>query len=87
VALGSEFTASGLLMHAGFPGSAVWIWCLLFAAIVLRLNAFSTRLFGETEFWLSLVKVSAIVARSFLEVPPCSGCIPSKPTPPATAVK
>jgi S-methylmethionine transporter len=34
----------------------------LFAAIVFAFNAFSTRLFGETEFWLSLVKVSAIVA-------------------------
>ena len=62
VALGSEFTASGLLMQRWFPGVAVWIWCLLFAAIVFAFNAFSTRLFGQTEFWLSLVKVSAIVA-------------------------
>lgn len=62
VALGSEFTASGLLMQRWFPEVAVWMWCLLFAAVVFAFNAFSTRLFGETEFWLSLVKVSAIVA-------------------------
>ena len=62
VALGSEFTASGLLMQRWFPGVAVSIWCLLFAAITFAFNAFSTRLFGQTEFWLSLVKVSAIVA-------------------------
>ncbi|HEY8720570.1 amino acid permease [Pengzhenrongella sp.] len=62
VALGSEFTASGLLMQRWFPGVAVWVWCLVFAVLVFAFNAFSTRVFGETEFWLSLVKVSAIVA-------------------------
>jgi S-methylmethionine transporter len=62
VALGSEFTASGLLMRRWFPDVAVWVWCLVFAVLVFAFNAFSTRVFGETEFWLSLVKVSAIVA-------------------------
>lgn len=62
VALGSEFTASGLLMQRWFPGVDVWVWCLVFATIVFSFNAFSARLFGETEFWLSLVKVGAIVA-------------------------
>jgi S-methylmethionine transporter len=62
VALGSEFTASGLLMQRWFPGVDVWIWCLVFAALVFSFNAFSARLFGEAEFWLSLVKVGAIIA-------------------------
>lgn len=62
VALGSEFTASGLLMRRWFPDVAVWVWCLVFTALIFAFNAFSTRVFGETEFWLSLVKVSPIVA-------------------------
>lgn len=62
VALGSEFTASGLLMQRWFPAVDVWVWCLVFAAMVFSFNAFSARLFGETEFWLSLVKVGAIIA-------------------------
>jgi S-methylmethionine transporter len=62
VALGSEFTASGILMQRWFPGVDVWIWCVVFAALVFGLNAFSARFFGEAEFWFSLVKVSAIVA-------------------------
>lgn len=62
VALGSEFTASGILMQRWFPAVDVWVWCLVFAALVFGFNAFSARLFGETEFWLSLVKVGAIVA-------------------------
>lgn len=62
VALGSEFTASGLLMQRWFPDVAVWVWCLVFAVLVFGLNAFSARLFGEAEFWLSLVKVATIIA-------------------------
>ena len=62
VALGSEFTASGILMQRWFPAVPVWVWCLIFAAILFTLNAISARVFGEAEFWFSLVKVLAIVA-------------------------
>ncbi|WP_164232673.1 amino acid permease [Microbacterium hydrocarbonoxydans] len=62
VALGSEFTASGILMQRWFPGVPVWVWCLIFAAVLFGLNAISARVFGEAEFWFSLVKVIAIVA-------------------------
>ncbi|MEU1179726.1 amino acid permease [Streptomyces sp. NPDC005820] len=62
VALGSEFTACGLLMQRWFPSVGVWVWCVVFAAVVFAVNAFSARVFGETEYWFSLVKVVAVVA-------------------------
>lgn len=62
VALGSEFTASGLLMQRWFPSVSVWVWCVVFAAVVFGVNAFSARIFGETEYWFSLIKVMAVVA-------------------------
>lgn len=62
VALGSEFTASGILMQRWFPGVDVWVWCLVFGVVLFTLNAVSARVFGETEFWLSLVKVVAVLA-------------------------
>ncbi|WP_374953182.1 amino acid permease [Pseudoclavibacter sp. RFBJ3] len=61
VALGSEFTAAGILMQRWFPGVDVWIWCLVFAAALFGMNAISARVFGESEFWFSIVKVAAIV--------------------------
>lgn len=61
VALGSEFTASGILMQRWFPGVPVWLWCLIFAVVLFLLNAISARVFGEAEFWFSLIKVVAIV--------------------------
>ncbi|MBM7503663.1 amino acid permease [Agromyces aurantiacus] len=61
VALGSEFTAAGILMQRWFPAVDVWVWCLVFAALLFTLNAISARVFGEAEFWFSLVKVAAII--------------------------
>ncbi|NWL11588.1 S-methylmethionine permease [Paenarthrobacter nitroguajacolicus] len=62
VAIGSEFTASGLLMQRWFPDIEVWVWCLVFAAMLFGFNAFSSKFFGESEFWFSIVKVGAIIA-------------------------
>lgn len=62
VAIGSEFTASGLLMQRWFPGVEVWVWCLVFAAMLFGFNALSSKFFGESEFWFSIIKVGAIIA-------------------------
>ncbi|MDO4887856.1 MAG: amino acid permease [Actinomycetaceae bacterium] len=62
VALGSEFTACAMLMGRWFPGVDDWVWCLLFAILLFSLNAFSSRVFGEAEFWLSLIKVVAVIS-------------------------
>ena len=61
VAIGSEFTAAGLLMQRWFPGIDVWVWCVVFAAILFASNAVSSRFFGESEFWFSIVKVGTII--------------------------
>ncbi|MFC0673240.1 amino acid permease [Brachybacterium hainanense] len=62
VALGSEFTAAGILMQRWFPGVPVWVWCLLFAGALFTMNAISARVFAESEFWFSLIKVAAVLA-------------------------
>ena len=36
-------------------------WSLIFITIVFLLNIFTVKAFGETEFWLSLVKVVTII--------------------------
>ena len=48
-------------MQEWFPAISMWTWTLLFAALVFTLNVSSTRLFAESEFWLSLVKVLTII--------------------------
>lgn len=62
VAIGSEFTAAGILMVRWFPDTPVWIWSALFGFAVFISNIISVRSFAETEFWLSLIKVLAVIA-------------------------
>ncbi|NGZ77811.1 S-methylmethionine permease [Saccharibacillus alkalitolerans] len=76
VALGSEFTAAGLLMQRWFPDVNVWIWSALFAALIFFLNASSVRFFAESEFWFSLVKVLTIVAFIVLGAAAIFGIVP-----------
>lgn len=61
-ALGSELTASGLLLQRWFPDIPVWLWALILATVLFTINALTVRGFGETEFWFSLIKVLAVVA-------------------------
>ena len=49
-------------MQYWFPQVPVWIWCVVFCAVIFGLNIISTRFFAEGEFWFSLVKVITIVA-------------------------
>ncbi|MBK0065096.1 MULTISPECIES: amino acid permease [unclassified Acinetobacter] len=60
--LGTEFTAAALLMQEWFPHISMWIWTLIFAATIFILNLSSTKIFAESEFWLSLVKVITVIS-------------------------
>ncbi|WJQ83837.1 amino acid permease [Brevibacillus brevis] len=61
VTVALELLSSGLLMQRWFPDSPVWMWCAIFAVVLFLLNALSARAFGESEFWFSSIKVSAII--------------------------
>ena len=62
VALGSEFTAAGLLMQRWVPDSPTWVWSAACIILIFTLNALSVRLFAEAEFWFASIKVFAICA-------------------------
>ena len=76
VALGTEFTAAALLMQEWFPQTSMWIWTIIFAVTIFGLNVSSTRFFAESEFWLALVKVTAVIAFIVLGLIAIFGLIP-----------
>ncbi|MCY0611291.1 D-serine/D-alanine/glycine transporter, partial [Klebsiella pneumoniae] len=39
----------------------IWVPALVTVALILAVNLFSVRHFGELEFWFALIKVAAIV--------------------------
>ena len=61
ITVASEISAVSLIMHFWFPHSPSWLWSILFLMSVIGFNAFSARIFGETEYWLSLIKVMVII--------------------------
>ncbi|MHC8330829.1 amino acid permease [Pseudomonas sp. LB3P25] len=58
----ADVTAFGIYMGFWFPEVARWIWVLGIVSVVGGLNLCNVKVFGEMEFWLSLLKVAAIVA-------------------------
>lgn len=76
IALGSEFTAAGIIMRQWFTNIPVWVWSLLFMVVIFLTNYFSVRVFAESEFWFSAVKVVAIVVFIILGALAIVGIIP-----------
>ncbi|HCN57524.1 MAG TPA: S-methylmethionine permease [Exiguobacterium sp.] len=76
VALGSEFTAAGLLMQRWFPDVPVWLFSALFVVMILGINVLTVRLFAEVEFWFSAVKVLTILVFIVLGTATIVGFLP-----------
>ena len=58
----TDLTAIGTYMKFWYPETPQWIWVAVALLIVGAVNITSTRLFGELEFGLTIIKVSAVVA-------------------------
>ncbi|MDX7988846.1 amino acid permease [Xenorhabdus sp. 12] len=58
----ADITAFGMYMKLWFPDVEQWIWVLSIVCLIGALNLCHVKFFGEMEFWLSIVKVSAIIA-------------------------
>jgi AAT family amino acid transporter len=71
----SEMIAAGIIMNKFIPEvSQVW-WAVLFGLIVTVINLFNVEKFGESEFWLAIVKIVALVMFSILSILICFGLI------------
>jgi len=79
IATGFEAVAAGIYMTYWFPEAPVWLWSLGFAAIVVTVNAQAVNHFGRVEYWLAVIKVSAIVLFVVLGLAHVLG-LGSKPT-------
>ncbi|MGP3592244.1 amino acid permease [Vagococcus sp. WN89Y] len=58
----ADVTAFGIYMGLWYPDVPRWIWVLSIICFIGAMNLCHVRIFGEMEFWLSLIKVAAIIA-------------------------
>ena len=57
----SEIIAAGVVMQYWFPDVNISIWIGLFFLIICFINVLSVGVYGETEYWLSIIKVATVV--------------------------
>ncbi|MEE3650989.1 MULTISPECIES: amino acid permease [unclassified Brenneria] len=58
----AEITAIGMLFNFWYPDLPQWVPGLIVLSLLVTLNFFNVRYFGETEFWLASIKIVAIIA-------------------------
>ncbi|MEC4752380.1 amino acid permease [Klebsiella pneumoniae] len=59
--LAADLTAAGFIAHHYFTTIPVYEFCLYILIALTLVNLFSAKSFGECEYWLSAIKVFAIV--------------------------
>jgi lysine-specific permease len=60
--LALEISAAALIMSYWCPHISTNFFAILFFIILLVLNLFSVKLYGELEYWLSFIKIGVVVA-------------------------
>ncbi len=58
----AELTAIGTFVHFWLPNIPVWASAAFFFVLVNLVNLVNVRIYGEFEFWFSIIKVVAIIA-------------------------
>jgi histidine transporter len=58
----ADMTAVGTYMGMWFPQTPGWVWMLAAMLLIGGLNLMRVSVFGELEFWFSLIKVATIIA-------------------------
>lgn len=85
ITIAVELSAAAIIMHYWYPEIPGIVWSALFLVIIVLLNWFSVKGFGEGEFWFALLKVITVVAFIILGLlmifgimnsPPNDGLIP-----------
>lgn len=75
-----ELIAAALIMDFWFPSIPSIDWCGLFFIGIFLLNILPVKSYGETQYWLSLVKVTAILIFIIIGILIISGVLhPAKP--------
>ena len=64
----SEMIAAGIIMNNFVPEVSELWWAILFCLLVTVVNLFQVDKFGESEFWLAIIKIIALIAFSIVGI-------------------
>lgn len=58
----AELTACAAYMQYWFPDIPSWQFCLLFFVLINIINMTAAKIYGEAEFWFSIIKIMTLCA-------------------------
>ncbi|KAI8372015.1 amino acid permease/ SLC12A domain-containing protein [Choanephora cucurbitarum] len=61
VTVAVELTAGSMVMAYWAPWVPGYVWSICFLVIILSLNLFSVKGYGEAEYWFALIKVLTVI--------------------------
>lgn len=72
-----ELIAGASFLQFWFPSIPLWILSLLCAAVIVSINLFQVKFYGELEFWFAGIKIITLIAFIILGALILLGVIPS----------
>lgn len=61
-----ELIAAGSFLKYWFPNVPLWVLSVLCAALIVGINLFQVKHYGELEFWFASIKIITLIAFSIL---------------------
>ncbi|WP_338207966.1 amino acid permease [Lactiplantibacillus paraxiangfangensis] len=61
ITLAVDISTAAIVMQFWLPNIPGWVFSLVALILIFTINALSVRSFGETEYWLSLIKVVTVL--------------------------
>ncbi|KAG2234351.1 amino acid permease-domain-containing protein [Thamnidium elegans] len=68
VTVAVELTAGAMVMEFWLPNFPGAVWSVIFLLLILSLNLFSVKGYGEAEYWFALLKVLVVIVFIFLGI-------------------
>ncbi|KAK6600751.1 General amino-acid permease GAP1 [Botrytis cinerea] len=59
--LPAELSSAGIIISYWLPDIGTWVWALVFLVVIVVINLFGVRWFGEAEFFFSFLKVLVVI--------------------------
>lgn len=72
-----ELIAAGSFLQYWFPSVPLWVFSLLCAALIVGINLFQVKYYGEMEFWFAGIKILALTLFIILGTLIIAGIVPS----------
>lgn len=79
ITIAVDISTAGVVMNYWLPDVPRWIFSLAVFVIIIIINWVSVRSYGETEYWLSLIKVVTIIIFLIVGISMILGIMNGKP--------